>query len=235
MAAVKESLKMYLDMLDAHGAEVRSDPQLRKLDMASWRKHVRQQHVPFRKDCRVCLESMGTSHPHRRSHNASSSFTMSLDLAGPYQVGRDLGTGKSCRYMMVAVVPIPVLHELPVAHEIPDLQPEDVEEAPEHPEEEEPEEPVEDVEQDVVNALNEKANIEEMAEPASVQNVTLMETGPISTCGPSGCSDVQTSCQIPDVGDQCHAAAHGPRKVFSSCQSAAVVRAAPAGPDDDVR
>ena len=76
---------------------------------------------------------------------------------------------------MVAVVPIPVLHELPVAHEIPDLQPEDVEEAPEHPEEEEPEEPVEDVEQDVVNALNEKANIEEMAEPASVQNVTLME------------------------------------------------------------
>ena len=175
VAAVKESLKMYLDMLDAHGAEVRSDPQLRKLDMASWRKHVRQQHVPFRKDCRVCLESMGTSHPHRRSHNASSSFTMSLDLAGPYQVGRDLGTGKSCRYMMVAVVPIPVLHELPVAHEIPDLQPEDVEEAPEHPEEEEPEEPVEDVEQDVVNALNEKANIEEMAEPASVQNVTLME------------------------------------------------------------
>ena len=76
---------------------------------------------------------------------------------------------------MVAVVPIPVQHELPVAHEIPDLQPEDVEEAPEHPEEEEPEEPVEDVEQDVVNALNEKANIEEMAEPASVQNVTLME------------------------------------------------------------
>ena len=99
---------------------------------------------------------------------------MSLDLAGPYQVGRDLGTGKSCRYM-VAVVPIPVLHELSVAHEIRDLQPEDVEEAPEHPEEEETEEPVEDVEQDVVNALNEKANIEEMAEPASVQNVTLME------------------------------------------------------------
>ena len=65
--------------------------------------------------------------------------------------------------------------KLPVAHEIPDLQPEDVEEAPEHPEEEEPEEPVEDVEQDVVNALNEMANIEEMAEPASVQNVTLME------------------------------------------------------------
>ena len=118
---------------------------------------------------------MGTSQPHRRSHNASSSFAMSLDLAGPYQVGRDLGTGKSCRYMMVAVVPMPVLHELPVAQEVPDLQPEDVDEVPELPAEVEPDEPVEEVEQDVVDALNERANIEEMAEPASVQNVTLME------------------------------------------------------------
>ena len=175
VAAVKESLKMYLHQLDADGAEVRADPQLRKIDMAAWRKHVRQQHVPYRRDCRVCLEAMGTSQPHRRSHNASSSFTMSLDLAGPYQVGRDLGTGKSCRYMMVAVVPIPVLHELPVAQEVPDLQPEDVDEVPELPAEVEPDEPVEEVGQDVVDALNERANIEEMAEPASVQNVTLME------------------------------------------------------------
>ena len=73
---------------------------------------------------------------------------------------------------MVEVAPVPVLHEPPVAHEILDLQ---VEEAPECPKEEEPEEPVEDAEQDVVNALNEKASIEEMAEPASVRNITLME------------------------------------------------------------
>ena len=76
---------------------------------------------------------------------------------------------------MVAVVPIPVLHELPVAQEVPDLQPEDVDEVPELPAEIEPDEPVEEVGQDVVDALNERANIEEMAEPASVQNVTLME------------------------------------------------------------
>ena len=82
---------------------------------------------------------------------------MSLDLAGLHQVGRGLGTGKSCRYMMVAVVPSPVLHELPGAQDVPELQPEDVEDAPELPEEVEPDELVEEVEQDVVDALNERA------------------------------------------------------------------------------
>ena len=107
--------------------------------------------------------------------NASSSFTMSLDLSGPYQVGRDLGTGKSCRYMMVAVVPIPMLHDLPTSYDLPDLQPEDVEEDPELPAEEEAEDQIEVVDLDEANALNEKAKIEEMAEPAAVQNITLME------------------------------------------------------------
>ena len=56
VAAVKESLKMYFHRLDADGAEIQSDPQLQKIDMAAWREHVRQQHAPFRRDCRVCLE-----------------------------------------------------------------------------------------------------------------------------------------------------------------------------------
>lgn len=55
---------------------------------------------------------------------------MSLDLAGPYQVGRDLGSGKSRRYMMVAVVRIPMLHDLAAVPDVPELQPGDVEEAP---------------------------------------------------------------------------------------------------------
>ena len=61
-----------------------------------------------------------------------------------------------------------------MAHVLPDLRPEDVEEAPALPEEESKEH-AEEVGQDDVNGLNEKANIEEMAEPASVQNITLVE------------------------------------------------------------
>eukprot|EP00435_Cladocopium_sp_Y103_P057305 s319_g19.t1 len=162
----------YGQVLEADIAEVNSDPHLRKLDMAAWRRHVRQQHVPFRKDCRFCLESMGTSQPHRRSNNASSAFTMSVDVMGPYCIGKDLGTGKSCRYAMVAVVPIPVVKDLPGAAAVPEVKDEELEEVPEMPE---LEEEVELVPEEQVQAMNEKADIDRFAAPMDVQNITLME------------------------------------------------------------
>eukprot|EP00435_Cladocopium_sp_Y103_P073367 s158_g43.t1 len=163
VAALKESLKMYLQVVEADSAEMSSDPHLQKLDMAAWRRHVRQQHVPFRKDCRFCLESMGMSQPHRRSNNASSAFTMSVNVMGPYCTGKDLGTGKSCRYAMVAVVPVSVVSG---AAEIPEVKGEVLAEGvPELPE---LEEEVELAPQEQVQAMNEKADIDRFAVPMEV-------------------------------------------------------------------
>ena len=149
-----------------------SSKQIPNCGRSTWRpgESKRQQHVPFRKDCRVCLESMGTTYPHRRSN---STFFLHY-VCGFVRALPGWSRSGYGEVLPVQVVPVTVLHELPVAHVLPDLRPEDVEEAPELPEEESKEH-AEEVGQDDVNGLNEKANIEEMAEPASVQNITLVE------------------------------------------------------------
>ena len=88
-----------------------SEVKLRKaLSLDDWRQHVRQGHVPFRRDCRLCVEEMGQDHPHRRQRGAGgeSVYVLSVDLTGPYVKGTDLGTGHKAKYMMVATVPVPL-------------------------------------------------------------------------------------------------------------------------------
>ena len=62
--------------------------QVAKLDLDEWRRHVRTQHVPFRRDCRAGIEAMGTQHPHRRSKTASAAFTLAIDIIGPFTSGK---------------------------------------------------------------------------------------------------------------------------------------------------
>ena len=61
------------------------------LDVDEWKRHINQEHVPYRRDCRDCVEAMGFSSPHRRSRNASSAFVMAVDIMGPFEQGEILG------------------------------------------------------------------------------------------------------------------------------------------------
>eukprot|EP00435_Cladocopium_sp_Y103_P050769 s58_g15.t1 len=83
---------------------------VKKFSIEQWRQHVRQNHVPFRRDCRLCIEEMGQDHPHRRQRGrgGESVYVLAVDVAGPFARGDDLGAGQKARYALVATVPIPL-------------------------------------------------------------------------------------------------------------------------------
>ena len=62
--AIQHSLTWFLSSLTLAEQEEHT-PQIAKLDMDAWRRHVHQGHLPFRSDCRVCAEAMGCDSPHR--------------------------------------------------------------------------------------------------------------------------------------------------------------------------
>ena len=102
--ALKEALKVYLSQRDQCLAQ-----RIHKLNVEEWKQHVKAHHHPYRRDCRRCMELAGVDSPHRRSHADSSAYVLSMDLVGPYPVGRDDGRRRNGKYIMVATVPLPML------------------------------------------------------------------------------------------------------------------------------
>ena len=102
--ALKEALKVYLSQWDQCLAQ-----RIHKLNVEEWKQHVKAHHHPYRRDCRRCMELAGVDSPHRRSHADSSAYVLSMDLVGPYPVGRDDGRRRNGKYIMVATVPLPML------------------------------------------------------------------------------------------------------------------------------
>ena len=49
----------------------------------SWEDHIRFGHVPYRKDCKTCQETLQQQEPHRRARHLQTG-TLSLDVAGPF-------------------------------------------------------------------------------------------------------------------------------------------------------
>ena len=102
--ALKEAMKVYLSQRDQCLAQ-----RIHKLNVEEWKQHVKAHHHPYRRDCRRCMELAGVDSPHRRSHADSSAYVLSMDLVGPYPVGRDDGRRRNGKYIMVATVPLPML------------------------------------------------------------------------------------------------------------------------------
>ena len=102
MAALKIVIPKFL-------ASQAQQPMLSKLDLAGWKKHLQAQHVPYRRDCKVCLETMGSAEPHRRKKGQESAFVMSVDICGPFKKGTDLGVSKrrKVKYALLATIPVP--------------------------------------------------------------------------------------------------------------------------------
>ena len=65
------------------------DVQLKAL---SWQEHIAFNHIPYRRDCRVCQESLQQADTHHRVRNPMGGI-LSLDVAGPMKPAYDQGGG----------------------------------------------------------------------------------------------------------------------------------------------
>ena len=90
-----------------------------KVAAAMWAAHYQAGHVPFRRDCAVCLEAAGRDRP-RKAVPHPSAYTWSLDLMGPFVESHDQELPYA-RYGLVTVVTIPTREELPVVRGLQEL------------------------------------------------------------------------------------------------------------------
>ena len=100
VAAIKQAVRNF----------VMDTARMKKFSLEEWRKHVKQNHIPFRRDCRLCLEEMGQDLPHRRrkKEKGDAAYVMSVDIAGPFTTGWDYGKAREARYALLATIPVPV-------------------------------------------------------------------------------------------------------------------------------
>ena len=169
VAAIQESLKIRAHLIK----EMAEQMEVKKMDMSAWKRHVQNQHRPYRRDCRRCLEMMGSDGHHRRTAGDRASYCLTMDIVGPMPVGDDVGTGEKSKYMMVSTIAIP---RIPLEDD--PKGPADVEEDDTLPKlEAEEDEPVEKATDDEVKTLNQKwmDHVKDLADPVGVQNLTLVE------------------------------------------------------------
>ena len=82
----------------------RANHALRKLD-PSFIEHVRQQHVPYRRDCKFCVQGGSKQRQHRRVLTPQM-WSLSVDTAGPFVAAQDEVT-KKARYFVIGVLTVP--------------------------------------------------------------------------------------------------------------------------------
>ena len=190
--ALKEALKAYLHQRSQCMAQ-----RIHKLNVEEWKQHVKAHHHPYRRDCRRCMELAGVDSPHRRSHADSSAYVLSMDLVGPYPVGRDDGRRRKGKYILVATVPLPMLDRVDIHGEDAEAAEKDVKHNLDGPESDQPEahqhqpqpeeaalveevdeeQPVKLAGDDAVKRLNQAwmEHIEGLKGPVGLQNITMVE------------------------------------------------------------
>ena len=163
----------------------------KRLDTEGFKKHIQNHHIPFRRDCRHCMEAMGQSEPHRRTKLDGAAYCLSLDLAGPFPLGRDEGFNKrtKAKYILVGTVAIPKLEREGQSEELlpgkdREAEGEDPHKVPgelEGPDPEEnlpeEEEAIDEVSEDDVKKLNERwvQKAKELSTTVGLQQVTMLE------------------------------------------------------------
>ena len=75
-------------------------------EKARWIRHIRNNHVPFEKRCRTCIETSATGRAHRRVI-APSCYVLSVDLCGPFRVKGDYAGAKGYKYALIAAYVMP--------------------------------------------------------------------------------------------------------------------------------
>ena len=86
--------------------------ELTQTELDSWKEHVIRGHLPYRRDCRRCVEGSGLGIQHRSIKNKAM-FTLSIDLFGPLgssEKGRDeesVSANPHIRYGLVGAFRVP--------------------------------------------------------------------------------------------------------------------------------
>ena len=82
---------------------------LRKMTPEELQLHVKRDHLPYRKDCRHCIQS-AAGRPHRRTSHRSV-YVLSIDVAGPFRHRGKDRSGSKFKFMLVASYQFPKLPE----------------------------------------------------------------------------------------------------------------------------
>ena len=83
----------------------------------SWADHIDNGHVPFRRDCAVCQRAAARMRPHYRQ-DCPEGYTLALDTAGPFCVGRDVDNRKK-RYLLCGAYTWPTLGDVAEEDDLP--------------------------------------------------------------------------------------------------------------------
>ncbi|CAE7759179.1 GIP [Symbiodinium necroappetens] len=100
---------------------------LSKKDVESWKQHILDGHVPFRRDCRFCVEGAGIGIQHRKVPYPKS-FALSVDLFGPvpkHEHGRDetsVSGQNNIRYALIGSELYPTAKDDGPSHEGDELK-----------------------------------------------------------------------------------------------------------------
>ncbi|CAE7406162.1 GIP [Symbiodinium sp. CCMP2592] len=77
-------------------------------EKAKWMRHLRNNHLPFEKRCRTCIETSATGRAHRRVI-APSCYVLSLDLCGPFRVKGEYAGARGYKYALIGAYVMPKL------------------------------------------------------------------------------------------------------------------------------
>ena len=111
---IRHRLAQWLQESDAERETILSKKEeregtLRRLtaEERAFRDHCLGGHIPFRRDCQICVSAAGKERRHlRRKHG--DAYTLSLDLAGPYKCSKDAHQQKP-RHAVIGVYQFPML------------------------------------------------------------------------------------------------------------------------------
>ena len=91
-------------------------------EVESWKNHLLNGHVPYRRDCKQCVEGAGLGMQHRKVKNPQA-YTLSVDLFGPMpatEKGRDeqsVSGNPHLRFGLVGVFRLPKSAVIPIQDE----------------------------------------------------------------------------------------------------------------------
>ena len=96
-------------------------------ELEQWRVHVRNNHQPYNRRCRTCVESSGTGRKHVKIKTPSS-YCLSLDVCGPFRQRDADPDHADYRFALIGAYVVPkisreVPEERPHSHEVPEGSP----------------------------------------------------------------------------------------------------------------
>ena len=121
-ATFKESLAQAVEQWKLRPEEVQRAKWMAKMDsnpdtflkalstkeLVAWKTHIRNNHIPYNRRCRTCVEASGLGRMHKKVKTPSS-YCLSLDILGPLRQHGEDPDHRDYRYMLVGAYLFPKL------------------------------------------------------------------------------------------------------------------------------